>query len=168
MILNDVALRQRAIDGLVSATLSNVQGSSNASTLGSTIKVEVLSAPAVTGLKSLVSRATPSTLVNSIVAHTAETITIVDDCSAMGNALSSAARAGYEHSLAGMGTLTGQITLVLRNPRFRHPAREPVVRFCQFGGHKLEAAPEQLCADWQLPRPDRCHRQQQQLTQVAA
>ena len=85
MILNDVALRQRAIDGLVSPlTLSNVQGSSIDLTLGTTIKVE---APVGTGgdwfevdLSEQGYALDPGEF---ILAHTAETITIPDDCSAM-------------------------------------------------------------------------------------
>ena len=95
MILNDVALRQRAIDGLVSPlTLSNVQGSSIDLTLGNTIKVE---APVGSGGDwfevNLSERGYALDPGEFILAHTAETITIPDDCSAMVLLRSSAARA---------------------------------------------------------------------------
>ena len=75
-----------------------------------------------------------------ILAHTAETITIPDDCSAMVLLRSSAARAGYEHSLAGWCDpgFSGQITLELRNNlRFRHLPVSAGLRLCQLVVHKL-------------------------------
>ena len=151
MILNDVALRQRAIDGLVSPlTLSNVQGSSIDLTLGTTIKVE---APVGSGGDwfevDLTEQGYALDPGEFILAHTAETITIPDDCSAMVLLRSSAARAGYEHSLAGWCDpgFSGQITLELRNNlRFRHLPVSAGLRLCQLVVHKLEAAPEQLYA----------------------
>ena len=155
MILNDVALRQRAIEGLVSPlTLSNVQGSSIDLTLGDTIKIE---APKLNGAITKASWASediarsPYHLAPGefILAHTAETITIPDDCSAMVLLRSSAARAGYEHSLAGWcdPSFSGQITLELRNNlRYHHLPVEAGMRLCQLVVHKLEAAPEKLYA----------------------
>ena len=155
MILNDIALRQRAIEGLVSPlTLSNVQASSIDLTLGNTIKVE---APVGTGGDwfevDLTEQGYALDPGEFILAHTAETVAIPEDCCAMVLLRSSAARAGYEHSLAGccdpgfgLGN-PSQITLELRNNlRFRHLPVKAGMRLCQLVVHKLEAVPEQLYA----------------------
>ena len=150
MILNDLSLRQRAIDGLVSPlALSNVQGSSIDLTLGDTIKVE---APVGSGGKWFetsikdVYHLAPGEF---ILAHTAETVTIPEDCAAMVLLRSSAARAGYEHSLAGWCDpgFEGQITLELRNNcRFHHLPVQADMRLCQLVVHKLVAAATELYA----------------------
>ena len=149
MILNDASLRKRATEGLVSPlTLSNVQGSSIDLTLGDRIKVE---APTGSGGDwfevDLTEQGYALDPGEFILAHTAETVTIPDDCCAMVLLRSSAARAGYEHSLAGWcdPSFSGQITLELRNNlRFRHLPVKAGMRLCQLVVHKLEAVPEQL------------------------
>ena len=65
-----------------------------------------------------------------------------EDCSAMVLLRSSAARSGYEHSLAGWCDpgFVGQITLELRNNcRFHHLPVGEGMRLCQLVVHKLEA-----------------------------
>ena len=150
MILNDSALRQRAIDGLVAPlTLSNVQGSSVDLTLGDSIKVE---APVGSGGKwfdTSIKDVYDLAPGEFILAHTAETVTIPEDCAAMVLLRSSAARAGYEHSLAGWCDpgFQGQITLELRNNcRFHHLPVQKGMRLCQLVVHKLTAAAAELYA----------------------
>lgn len=151
MILNDSALRQRAVEGLVAPLiLSNVQGSSIDLTLGSTIKVENLASSEGSKWRDI-DITTPYGLRPGefILAHTAETVTIPEDCSAMVLLRSSAARAGYEHSLAGWcdPSFQGQITLELRNNcRYHHLPVECGMRLCQLVVHKLVNVPEQLYA----------------------
>lgn len=148
MILNDSALRQRAVEGLVSPlTLSNIQGSSIDLTLGSTIKVENLEGVGWDMWRD-VDITQPYRLAPGefILAHTAETISIPEDCSGMVLLRSSAARAGYEHSLAGWcdPSFKGQITLELRNNcRYHYLPVECGMRLCQLVVHKLVNVPDQ-------------------------
>ena len=154
MILNDIALRQRAIEGLVSPlTLSNVQASSIDPTLGNTIKVE---APVGTGGDwfevDLTEQGYALDPGEFILAHTMprqspfrKTVAPWSCCVPLQLA------AGYEHSLAGwcdpgfgLGN-PSQITLELRNNlRYRHLPVSAGMRLCQLVVHKLEAVPEQL------------------------
>ena len=75
-----------------------------------------------------------------VLAHTAETVTIPDDCCAMLLLRSSAARAGFEHSFSGWidPGFSGQLTLELRN-NFRHKflRLEPGLRLCQLVVHRM-------------------------------
>ena len=169
MILHDTSLRSRALNGLVDPYLpGNVQGSSIDLTLGSTIKVENMSSASGEKGRSGVTltSSSPTTCIPTwrdiditqpynlhpgefILAHTAETVAIPEDCCAMVLLRSSAARAGYEHSLAGWcdPSFTGQITLELRNNLCYHSL--PVqagMRLCQLVVHKLENVPEHLYA----------------------
>ena len=142
MILNDRALWMAAQKGLVKPFLEeNIQGSSIDLTLGNHIKVENESpigklwtdfdmTDTDYGLR-------PGEFV---LAHTAETITIPEDCSAMVLLRSSAARAGFEHSLAGWCDpgFSGQLTLELRNNlRHRNLWLEPGLRLCQLVVHRM-------------------------------
>ncbi len=143
MIINDSLLRAQARLGMVRPFLeSNVQGSSIDLTLGAHIKVE---APVGTGLDWFDTDITadPYDLQPGefILAHTAETITVPPDCGAMVLLRSSAARAGFEHSLAGWCDpgFSGQITLELRNNlRFRSLQVEAGMRICQLVVHQLK------------------------------
>ena len=143
MILSDHTLTGLAMGGLVQPFIQeNVQGSSIDLTLGNTIKVE---APVGSGGKWFdTSIKTPYSLAPGefILAHTEETIAIPDGCAAMVLLRSSAARAGYEHSLAGWcdPSFQGQLTLELRNNcRFHHLPVEAGMRLCQLIVHKLDS-----------------------------
>jgi len=148
MILSDHSLTGLACQGLVDPFIeANVQGSSIDLTLGDSIKIE---APMLAN--GDLTKATWSnqpidgepyylTPGEFILAHTAETITIPQGCAAMVLLRSSAARAGYEHSLAGWCDpgFSGQITLELRNNcRFHHLPVEAGMRLCQLVVHKLD------------------------------
>ena len=121
---------------------ANVQGSSIDLTLGSHIKTE---APVGTGLDWFDTDITadPYSLRPGefILACTSEVITIPPDCGAMVLLRSSAARAGFEHSLAGWCDpgFSGQITLELRNNlRYRPLKVEAGMRICQLVVHQLK------------------------------
>ncbi|MCP4815959.1 MAG: dCTP deaminase [Planctomycetaceae bacterium] len=142
MILSDNSLTNLAISGLVKPFIAeNVQGSSIDLTLGETIKVE---APVGSGGKwfdTNIKDAYDLAPGEFILAHTEETITIPSGCSAMVLLRSSAARAGYEHSLAGWCDpgFKGQLTLELRNNcRFHHLPVQAGMRLCQLIVHKLD------------------------------
>lgn len=142
MILSDKSLQQLAFDGLVEPFIhDNVQGSSIDLTLGGTINVE---APVGSGGKwfeTSIEDAYELAPGEFILAHTEETITIPEGCAAMVLLRSSAARAGYEHSLAGWCDpgFTGQLTLELRNNcRFHHLPVQAGMRLCQLIVHKLD------------------------------
>ena len=143
MILSDNTLQSLASDGLVDPFIpGNVQGSSIDLTLGDTIKVE---APVGSGGKwfeTSIKDAYDLAPGEFILAHTEETITIPQGCAAMVLLRSSAARAGYEHSLAGWCDpgFTGQLTLELRNNcRFHHLPVQAGMRLCQLVVHELDA-----------------------------
>jgi len=143
MILSDKSLTSLAFNGLVEPFIhDNVQGSSIDLTLGDTIKVE---APVGSGGKwfeTSIKDAYDLAPGEFILAHTEETITIPEGCAAMVLLRSSAARAGYEHSLAGWCDpgFTGQLTLELRNNcRFHHLPVQAGMRLCQLIVHKLDA-----------------------------
>ena len=143
MILSDKTLTDLAIGGLVRPMFpANVQGSSIDLTLGDTIKVE---APVGSGGKwfeASIKDAYDLAPGEFILAHTEETITIPEGCAAMVLLRSSAARAGYEHSLAGWCDpgFTGQLTLELRNNcRFHQLPVQAGMRLCQLIVHKLDA-----------------------------
>ena len=73
---------------------------------------------------------------------TEETIKIPEGCAAMVLLRSSAARAGYEHSLAGWcdPSFEGQLTLELRNNLRHHRlALQAGMRLCQLIVHQLDA-----------------------------
>lgn len=144
MILSDTTLKSLAVNGLVDPFIpDNLQGSSIDLTLGSSIKVE---APVGSGgdwyevdLNENGYALDPGEFV---LAHTEETISIPDGCAAMVLLRSSAARAGYEHSLAGWcdPSFKGQLTLELRNNlRYRHLPIRKGMRLCQLIVHKLDA-----------------------------
>ena len=151
MILHDTSLRSRALDGLVDPYLpGNIQGSSIDLTLGSTIKVENMQSASGEKWRDI-DITQPYNLHPGefILAHTAETVSIPEDCCAMVLLRSSAARAGYEHSLAGWcdPSFTGQITLELRNNlRYHSLPVQTGMRLCQLVVHKLENVPEHLYA----------------------
>ena len=142
MILNDRALWMAAQKGLVKPFHEeNIQGSSIDLTLGNHLKIE-----REVPLGNLWS---DHDMDNGdyclrpqefVLAHTAETVTIPDDCCAMLLLRSSAARAGFEHSFSGWidPGFTGQLTLELRN-NLRHRALwlEPGLRLCQLVVHRL-------------------------------
>ena len=143
MILSDNSLYSLASEGMVTPfEQSNVQGSSIDLTLGNNIKVE---APTGSGgdwfeidLSEQGYSLDPGEF---ILAHTEEVISVPEGCAAMVLLRSSAARAGYEHSLAGWCDpgFKGQITLELRNNlRFRHLPVKPGMRLCQLVVHKLD------------------------------
>ena len=147
MILSDRTLQALAANGLVEPFISeNLQGSSIDLTLGETIKIE---APKLDGAITKASWASediarsPYHLAPGefILAHTQETVTIPEGCAAMVLLRSSAARAGYEHSLAGWCDpgFSGQLTLELRsNLRYHHLPVEAGMRLCQLVVHKLD------------------------------
>ena len=145
MILSDKTLQQLAFNGLVEPFIQdNVQGSSIDLTLGTEIKVE--SQGGQQGTWTNVDISGPSGGYDLapgefILAHTEETISIPEGCAAMVLLRSSAARAGYEHSLAGWCDpgFTGQLTLELRNNlRYHHLPVAPGMRLCQLIVHKLD------------------------------
>lgn len=151
MILHDSSLRLRALTGLVDPYLpSNIQGSSIDLTLGSTIKVENMESTSGEKWRDIdITRPYALHPGEFILAHTAETVSIPEDCSAMVLLRSSAARAGYDHSLAGWcdPSFTGEITLELRNNlRYHSLPVQAGMRLCQLVVHELEAAPENLYA----------------------
>jgi dCTP deaminase len=148
MILSDHTLTGLAMGGLVQPFIQeNVQGSSIDLTLGGSIKIE---APMLeNGDLTKVQWDTqpidgdPYYMAPGefILAHTEATITIPEGCAAMVLLRSSAARAGYEHSLAGWCDpgFTGQLTLELRNNcRFHHLPVQAGMRLCQLIVHRLD------------------------------
>ena len=146
MILSDHTLTDLAIGGLVEPFIAeNVQGSSIDLTLGTELKVE--SQGGQQGPWTNVDISGPSGGYDLapgefILAHTEEIITIPEGCAAMVLLRSSAARAGYEHSLAGWCDpgFKGQLTLELRNNlRYHHLPVQAGMRLCQLIVHKLDA-----------------------------
>lgn len=142
MILNDRALWMAAQKGLVSPFHEqNIQGSSIDLTLGSHIKIEREAPVGSLWLDHDMENGDYGLRPQEFVlAHTAETVTIPDDCCAMLLLRSSAARAGFEHSFSGWidPGFSGQLTLELRN-NLRHRALwlEPGLRLCQLVVHRL-------------------------------
>lgn len=142
MILNDRALWLAAQKGLVKPFLEeNIQGSSIDLTLGNHVKAETMDASG--WLDFDMSEHEDGYLLypqEFVLAHTAETVTIPDDCCAMLLLRSSAARAGFEHSFSGWidPGFSGQLTLELRN-NFRHKflRLEPGLRLCQLVVHRM-------------------------------
>ena len=105
MILNDQQLWNECQRGMISPFLSgNLQGSSVDLTLGNEIKLENVRTNGdlwtyrIFDEKGYVLM--PGQL---ILAHTAETVRIPDNCAAMLLLRSSAARAGFEHSFSANG-----------------------------------------------------------------
>lgn len=143
MILSDHTLTGLAMGGLVQPFIQeNVQGSSIDLTLGDTIKVETPASSGGKWIETSVKDAYDLAPGEFILAHTEETITIPQGCAAMVLLRSSAARAGYEHSLAGWcdPCFKGQLTLELRNNcRFHHLPVQAGMRLCQLIVHKLDA-----------------------------
>jgi dCTP deaminase len=148
MILSDRTLQSLASTGLVEPFISdNVQGSSIDLTLGGSIKIETPKLENGDLTKAHWDTqpidGDPYYLAPGefILAHTDEVITIPEGCAAMVLLRSSAARAGYEHSLAGWCDpgFTGQLTLELRNNcRYHHLPVEAGMRLCQLIVHKLD------------------------------
>ena len=125
MIVNDRHLKLQAKLGMVQPfTPANVQGSSIDLTLGSHIQIESPSVEAQwLGGIDMSDQGYQLSPGEFILAHTEETIQVPTDCAAMVLLRSSAARAGFEHSLAGWCDpgFNGQNTLELRN-NLRSPA----------------------------------------------
>ena len=142
MIVNDRHLRLQAKLGMVQPfTPSNVQGSSIDLTLGSHIQIESPSNEAQWLGIDMSDKGYQLSPGEFILAHTEETIQVPTDCAAMVLLRSSAARAGFEHSLAGWCDpgFNGQITLELRNNLRFHPLLiAPGMRLCQLVVHKLQ------------------------------
>lgn len=145
MIINDSLLRAQARLGMVRPFIeANVQGSSIDLTLGSELKVENELGTEGTWADVDISGPDGGYYLEPgefILAHTAEVITIPPDCGAMVLLRSSAARAGFEHSLAGWCDpgFSGQITLELRNNLRHHSLLvEPGMRICQLVVHQLK------------------------------
>ena len=142
MIVNDRHLRLQAKLGMVQPfTPANVQGSSIDLTLGSHIQIESPSVEAQWLGIDMSDQGYQLSPGEFILAHTEETIQVPTDCAAMVLLRSSAARAGFEHSLAGWCDpgFNGQITLELRNNLRFHPLLiAPGMRLCQLVVHKLQ------------------------------
>jgi len=143
MILSDNSLYSLANNGMVTPfERSNVQGSSIDLTLGNSIKVEATTGSGGEWFEVDLSEQGYSLDPGEfILAHTEEVISVPEGCAAMVLLRSSAARAGYEHSLAGWCDpgFKGQITLELRNNlRFRQLPVKPGMRLCQLIVHRLD------------------------------
>ena len=143
MIINDSLLKAQARLGMVRPfTEANVQGSSIDLTLGDTIKTEAPLDAGGNWFDTDISNQTYALQPGEfILACTAEVITVPPDCGAMVLLRSSAARAGFEHSLAGWCDpgFSGQITLELRNNlRFRPLEIKAGMRLCQLVVHQLK------------------------------
>lgn len=142
MILSDTSLKSLALAGLVAPYISdNVQGSSIDLTLGSTIKVESPSGRSNKWVDQSIVEPYSLAPGEFVLAHTEETIKIPKGCAAMVLLRSSAARAGYEHSLAGWCDpfFEGQLTLELRNNLRHHRlALQAGMRLCQLIVHQLD------------------------------
>ena len=142
MILSDTSLKSLALNGLVAPFIKdNLQGSSIDLTLGSTIKVEQPTGCSDKWSDKSILDAYSLAPSEFVLAHTEEIINIPEGCAAMVLLRSSAARAGYEHSLAGWCDpgFRGQLTLELRNNLRHH--RLPLqagMRLCQLVVHKLD------------------------------
>ena len=142
MILNDKNLWVAAQRGMVSPFREeNLQGSSIDLTLGKHLKVENDNLAGPLWVDIEMTDAGYSLKPGEFcLAHTFETITIPDNCSAMVLLRSSAARAGFEHSLAGWCDpgFSGQLTLELRNNLRNRPLRlAPDMRLCQLVVHRM-------------------------------
>jgi dCTP deaminase len=142
MILSDTSLKSLALNGLVNPFLAdNLQGSSIDLTLGDTIKVELPTGCEDKWRDHEIKDTYAMAPGEFVLAHTAEMVNIPEGCAAMVLLRSSAARAGYEHSLAGWCDpgFRGQLTLELRNNLRHH--RLPLqagMRLCQLIVHKLD------------------------------
>ncbi len=76
-----------------------------------------------------------------VLAHTAETVKIPEDCCGDLVLRSSAARAGFDHCLSGLCDpgFEGQLTLELRNSlQYHYLKLEAGMRICQLVIHKLD------------------------------
>ena len=122
-VLADIAINAHAQNGMISPyNFNHLSPSSLDLTLGDTILIESVD-PSNDGWAPLSINSTYNvTPQQFILATTAETITLPKDVSAQVVLRSSAARAGWDHCLAGWidPGFSGQITLELRNNRQLH------------------------------------------------
>ena len=142
MILNDSALWLAAQKGLVTPFLSgNLQGSSIDLTLGNEIKIENARTNGDLWTSRTIDEKGYVVMPGQfILAHTAETVQIPNNCAAMLLLRSSAARAGFEHSFSGWCDpgFVGQLTLELRNNLQHRPLWiAPGLRICQLVVYRL-------------------------------
>ena len=148
MIISDHQLWLLAQRGLVSPFIEeNLQGSSIDLTLGDKIKVETSDGENLWVEMELQEASYMLAPGEFILAHTEETVHIPEDCSAMMLLRSSAARAGYEHSLAGWcdPSFKGQLVCEIRNNlRYHSLPIRPGMRLLQLVLHQLDAPARQL------------------------
>ena len=143
VILNDCALHLRAEHGMVRPYRSeHLQPCSIDLTLGNHLKVEASTESTGTWNDIMLSADVPYLLQPGefILAHTAETICIPDDCCGDLVLRSSAARAGFDHCLSGLCDpgFEGQLTLELRNNLRNRPLEVRAgMRICQLVVQKL-------------------------------
>ena len=142
MILNDQQLWNECQRGMISPFLSgNLQGSSVDLTLGNEIKLENVRTNGDLWTSRIIDEKGYVLMPGQfILAHTAETVRIPDNCAAMLLLRSSAARAGFEHSFSGWCDpgFDGQLTLELRNNLQHRPLWiAPGLRICQLVVYRL-------------------------------